>query len=213
MNASHADLDGGLHNSRNMFVKGLIFPGGREPVLEGDSLFLRYPEMGDYLQWSKLREESRDFLAPWEPAWATDELSRTAFRRRLRRYAREIRDDLAYPFLVFRTRDEVLLGGCTISNVRRGVTQCAAIGYWIGKPYARQGCMFAALRALLPFAFGTLALHRIEAACIPENEASRNLLRKLSFREEGRALRYLQINGEWRDHILFGLLQDESPWK
>ena len=120
-----------------MFVKGLIFPGGREPVLEGDSLFLRYPETSDYGQWSKLREESRDFLTPWEPAWVSDELSRATFRRRLRRYAREIRDDLAYPFLVFRTCDEVLLGGCTVSNVRRGVTQCAAIGYWIGKPYAR----------------------------------------------------------------------------
>ena len=73
--------------------------------------------------------------------------------------------------------------------------------------------MFKALRATLPFAFGPLALHRLEAACIPENEASRNLLRKLAFREEGRALRYLQINGEWRDHVLFGLLQDESPWR
>jgi [ribosomal protein S5]-alanine N-acetyltransferase len=120
---------------------------------------------------------------------------------------------LAYPFLVFRSLDGVLLGGCTISNVRRGVTQCAAIGYWVGEPYARQGRMFAALRLLLPFAFGALTLHRIEAACIPENEASGKLLRKLGFREEGRALRYLQINGEWRDHILFGLLQDESPWQ
>jgi ribosomal-protein-alanine N-acetyltransferase len=196
-----------------MLIRGLIFPGGREPVLESEGLFLRYPEMPDYRPWSKLREESRDFLTPWEPAWASDELSRAAFRRRVRRYAREIRNDLAYPFLVFRSSDGVLLGGCTISNVRRGVTQCAAIGYWIAKPYARQGRMFAALRAVLPFAFGPLGLHRLEAACIPENEASRNLLRKLHFREEGRALRYLQINGEWRDHLLFGLLQDESPWK
>lgn len=196
-----------------MFIRGLIFPGGREPVLEGDELYLRYPEMSDYRQWSKLRQQSWDFLAPWEPAWASDELSRAAFRRRLRRYAREIRNDLAYPFLVFRGHDGVLLGGCTISNVRRGVTQCAAIGYWIGEPYARQGRMFAALRVLLPFAFGALGLHRIEAACIPENEASRKLLRKLGFREEGRALRYLQINGQWRDHVLFGLLQDEAPWQ
>jgi [ribosomal protein S5]-alanine N-acetyltransferase len=195
-----------------MLIKGLIFPGGREPVLEGDGFFLRYPEMTDYREWSTLREESREFLTPWEPVWAPDELSRAAFRRRLRRYAREIRNDIAYPFLVFRSSDEVLLGGCTISNVRRGVTQCAALGYWIGRPYARQGWMFKALRASLPFAFGPLALHRLEAACIPENEASRNLLRKLAFREEGRALRYLQINGDWRDHVLFGLLQEESPW-
>jgi ribosomal-protein-alanine N-acetyltransferase len=130
----------------------------------------------------------------------------------LRRYGREIRNDLAYPFLLFRS-DGTLLGGCTLSNVRRGVTQSAAIGYWIGKPFARQGFMFSALRTLLPFAFGPLGLHRVEAACVPENAASRNLLRKLGFREEGRALRYLQINGEWRDHLLFGLLQDESQWQ
>lgn len=196
-----------------MLIRGLMFPGGREPVLQGDGIFLRYPEMSDYGQWAQLREMSREFLAPWEPVWAADELSRAAFRRRVRRYASEISNDLAYPFLVFRATDRALLGGCTISNVRRGVTQGAAIGYWIGKPYARQGKMFTALRALLPFAFGPLGLHRIEAACIPENEASRNLLGKLGFREEGRALRYLQINGEWRDHLLFGLLQDESPWR
>jgi [ribosomal protein S5]-alanine N-acetyltransferase len=196
-----------------MLIRGLIFPGGREPVLRGEELFLRYPEMADYRQWAKLREESKDFLTPWEPVWAPDELSRAAFRRRLRRYTREIRSDIAYPFLVFRSSDRALIGGCTISNVRRGVTQSAALGYWIGRAYARQGRMFAALRALIPFAFGPLGLHRIEAACIPENEASRNLLRKLGFREEGRALRYLQINGEWRDHLLFGFLGDESPWK
>lgn len=193
-------------------IRGLVFPGGREPVLDGDGVFLRYPEMTDYRQWSELRHQSRDFLTRWEPVWPADELSRAAFRRRLRRYTREVRNDLAYPFLVFRTADKVLLGGCTVSNVRRGVQQCASIGYWIGQPYARQGRMFAAMRAILPFAFSTLALHRLEAACIPENEASRNLLRKLGFREEGRALRYLQINGEWRDHVLYGLLQDECPW-
>jgi ribosomal-protein-alanine N-acetyltransferase len=196
-----------------MLIKGLIFPGGGEPVLHGKGLFLRYPEMRDYRQWTLLRGESRDFLAPWEPAWASDELSRSAFRRRLRRYSREIRSDLAYPFLLFRSSDGALLGGCTISNVRRGVTQSAAIGYWIGKPFARQGCMFAALRIVLPFAFGPLGLHRVEAACIPENEASRKLLQKAGFREEGRALRYLQINGQWRDHLLFGLLEDESQWR
>jgi ribosomal-protein-alanine N-acetyltransferase len=195
-----------------MMIRGLIFPGGREPVLHGEGVILRYPEMRDYRPWSKLRDESRDFLAPWEPVWATDELTRAAFRRRLRRYGREIRNDLAYPFLLFRS-DGTLLGGCTLSNVRRGVTQSAAIGYWIGKPFARQGFMFSALRTLLPFAFGPLGLHRVEAACVPENAASRNLLRKLGFREEGRALRYLQINGEWRDHLLFGLLQDESQWQ
>lgn len=194
-----------------MFLRGMIFPGGREPVLQGEGVILRYPEMSDYGEWSKLRDESRDFLAPWEPTWAEDELSRTAFRRRLRRYQREIRNDLAYPFLVFRKEDQILIGGCTLSNVRRGVTQSAAIGYWVGVRYARQGHMYAALTAMVPFVFGILGLHRLEAACIPENEASRLLLRKIGFREEGLARRYLQISGEWRDHILFALLEDDAP--
>jgi len=194
-----------------MFARGMIFPGGREPVLHGNDIFLRYPEMPDYKQWAALRGVSREFLAPWEPVWAPDELSRGAFRRRLRRYRREIRNDLAYPFLVFRKTDEILIGGCTLSNVRRGVTQSAAIGYWIGAPYARHGYMYGALNAMLPFAFKILGLHRLEAACIPENEPSRRLLVKVGFREEGRARRYLQINGEWRDHILFALLEDDAP--
>lgn len=189
----------------------MIFPGGREPVLQGDGVFLRYPQMSDFSAWAVLRGTSREFLAPWEPSWAPDELSRSAFRRRIRRYQREIRSDLAYPFFVFRKPDNVLMGGCTLSNVRRGVTQSAAIGYWIGEPYARHGHMYASLTAMLPFAFQVLALHRLEAACIPENGASRALLLKLGFREEGRARRYLQINGEWRDHVLFALLEDDPP--
>ena len=194
-----------------MFMRGMIFPGGREPVLQGDAVYLRYPQMSDFSHWSALRDESREFLAPWEPTWAADELTRSAFRRRIRRYQREIRSDLAYPFFVFRKDDNLLMGGCTLSNVRRGVTQSAAIGYWIGERYARHGHMYAALTAIIPFAFQVLALHRIEAACIPENGASRALLLKVGFREEGRARRYLQINGEWRDHVLFALLEDDPP--
>src|SRR5215470_19797863 len=117
-----------------MFMRGMIFLGGREPVLQGENVTLRYPEMSDYPQWAALRGGSRDFLSPWEPTWASDELTRTAFRRRLRRYQREIRNDLAYPFFVFRKSDGILMGGCTLTNVRRGVTQSAAVGYWIGAP-------------------------------------------------------------------------------
>ena len=194
-----------------MFTRGMIFPGGREPILRGDGVLLRYPQMSDYAQWSKLRDESRGFLAPWEPTWAVDELSRGAFRRRLRRYQREVRNDLAYPFLLFRRPDDFLMGGCTLSNVRRGVTQCCALGYWIGERFSRQGYMYEAARALVPFIFSTLGLHRIEAACLPSNQASQNLLMKVGFRQEGVALRYLQINGEWRDHVLFALLA-EAAW-
>ena len=192
-----------------MFMRGMIFPGGREPVLHGDGIYLRYPQMSDFAAWAALRGESHEFLAPWEPTWAPDELSRSAFRRRIRRYQREIRSDMSYPFFVFRKADDLLMGGCTLSNVRRGVTQSAAIGYWIGERYARRGHMYSALTTVLPFVFQVLALHRLEAACIPDNAASRALILKVGFREEGRARRYLQINGEWRDHVLFALLEDD----
>jgi ribosomal-protein-alanine N-acetyltransferase len=192
-----------------MFMRGMIFPGGREPVLQGDGIYLRYPQMSDFAAWAALRGESREFLSPWEPTWAIDELSRSAFRRRIRRYQREIRGDQSYPFFVFRKEDDLLMGGCTLSNVRRGVTQSAAIGYWIGQHHARRGHMYAALTTMRPFVFQVLGLHRLEAACIPENVASRALLLKVGFHEEGLARRYLQINGEWRDHVLFALLEDD----
>ena len=193
------------------FMRGLTFPGGQQPVIRGERVYLRYPRMPDYLQWSKLRGESRAFLSPWEPQWARDELTKGAFRRRLKRYAQESRNDTAYAFFVFRKEDETLLGGCTLSNVRRGVTQCCTLGYWIGERFARKGYMQDAIHALLPFIFQTLGLHRIEAACLPSNEPSKSLLIKTGFKQEGLARRYLQINGDWQDHVLFALLADEAP--
>lgn len=172
--------------------------------LIGEGVRLRPPKPTDHGAWSELRLASRAFLQPWEPAWPTDDLTRAAFRRRLAAYARDIENDLAYPFFVF--RDDHLVGGVTISNVRRGVAQMASIGYWVGQPHVRKGYTLAAVRSATAFAFSKLSLHRLEAACIPENEASRRLLLKAGFRPEGHARAYLKINGVWRDHLLFGML-------
>jgi len=199
-----------MNAGRMGFMRGLMFPGGQQPVIKGEEVYLRYPRVADFAPWTSLRAESRTFLVPWEPSWSADELSKGAFRRRLKRYQREARQDSSYAFFVFRGSDSTLLGGCTLSNVRRGVTQCCALGYWVGERFARQGYMFDAVRALIPFIFRTLGLHRIEAACLPSNGASRNLLAKAGFRQEGIALRYLQINGEWQDHVLFALLSEEA---
>lgn len=191
-------------------MRGLTFPGGQQPVIRGQEVYLRYPRMPDFKPWAKLRAESREFLTPWEPSWASDELTKGAFRRRIKRYQKEARQDSAYAFFVFRKDDNQILGGCTLSNVRRGVTQASSLGYWIGARFARQGFMYDAVRALIPFVFSTLGLHRLEAACLPTNEASQNLLIKAGFRQEGLARKYLQINGEWRDHVLYALLEDEA---
>ncbi len=193
------------------FMRGLTFPGGQQPVIRGQGIYLRYPRIGDYLAWARLRAESREFLTPWEPVWADDELTRGAFRRRIKRYQKETRLDSAYVFFVLRQSDDALLGGCTLSNVRRGVTQCCTLGYWIGAKFARQGYMTNAVKALVPFVFKTLGLHRIEAACLVENDASKKLLTRTGFRQEGLARRYLLINGAWADHLLFALLKEEAP--
>jgi [ribosomal protein S5]-alanine N-acetyltransferase len=176
------------------------------PVIYAGEVYLRAPQMGDHSEWASLRDLSREFLTPWEPAWPSDDLARSSYRRRVRRYQRDIRDDRAYPFFVFRSSDNVLVGGVTLSNIRRGVAQACSLGYWIGKPYARQGYMASAVSSTASFVFGTLHMHRLEAACIPDNRASVNLLIKCGFNEEGYAREYLLINGDWQDHKLFALL-------
>jgi [ribosomal protein S5]-alanine N-acetyltransferase len=180
------------------------------PLIEGAGVFLRAPQAGDYAEWAALRETSRTFLTPWEPTWPADDLTRSAFRRRLRRYAEDQRNDQAYAYFLFRSGDQVLVGGLTLANLRRGVAQAGSLGYWIGAPYARRGYMTAAVAALIPYAFTTLRLHRLEAACIPTNAASISLLEKTGFEREGYAREYLCINGQWQDHLLYARLRDLS---
>ena len=179
------------------------------PAIAGAGVTLRAPQNGDHAEWAALRERSRDFLTPWEPTWPADDLTRGAFRRRLKRYADDQRSDLAYAFLIFRSDDNALVGGLTLANIRRGVAQAGSIGYWVGAPFARKGYMSAAVRALTPFCFQTLRLHRLEAACIPGNAASVGLLESTGFSREGYARSYLCINGTWQDHLLYARLQDD----
>ena len=177
-----------------------------EPVIETGSLVLRPPRMADYESWARLRRESRAFLTPWEPTWPADDLTRSAYRCRVKRYIRDIREDAGYAFFLFDVRTNQLTGGLTLSNIRRGAAQTASLGYWMGEPFAGRGLMSAAVRAVLPFGFDTLNLHRIEAACLPTNEPSLRLLRNSGFTEEGFARGYLKINGVWQDHVLFSMM-------
>lgn len=180
------------------------------PAITGNGVTLRLPQGTDYSAWAALREQSRQFLTPWEPTWPADDLTRTAFRRRIRRYTEDQRNDLAYALLVFRESDNALVGGLTLANIRRGVAQAGSIGYWVGAPFAHKGYMTAALRTLIPFCFSSLRLHRLEAACIPSNAASIGLLEKCGFKREGYARQYLCINGMWQDHLLYARLRDDT---
>jgi ribosomal-protein-alanine N-acetyltransferase len=180
------------------------------PSIAGDGITLRAPQMDDFDEWAALRQSSRGFLTPWEPTWPADDLSRGAFRRRLKRYSEDQRADLAYPYFVIRDADRALLGGLTLTNIRRGIAQAGSLGYWMGVDFAGRGYMTAAVRAFIPFAFTTLKLHRVEAACIPANIASIRLLEKTGFAREGYARAYLCINGTWQDHLLYARVK-EAP--
>jgi ribosomal-protein-alanine N-acetyltransferase len=179
------------------------------PPVVGEGIVLRAPQMADFAAWADLREVSRKFLSPWEPTWPADDLTRTAYRQRLRRYAEDMRTDQAYPFFLFRSEDNALLGGLALAKIRRGVAQAGSLGFWTGAPFIHRGYMTAAVRALIPVAFDVLRLHRLEAACIPTNLASIRLLEKTGFRREGYARSYLCINGTWQDHLLYARLQSD----
>ena len=183
-----------------------LFQTDPGPRLEYGKVFLRLPRLSDYKPWVQLRTQSAAFLQPWEPSWPEDDLTRPAFRARLNAYACEMELGEAYPFFMFRRDDGALIGGVRLFHIRRGVAQTGVIGYWIGQSHARQGYMRDGVRAAIDFAFGELALHRLEAACMPENGPSAALLLKSGFLEEGYAPAYLKINGEWRDHRLFGMI-------
>jgi ribosomal-protein-alanine N-acetyltransferase len=179
------------------------------PRIESSRVVLRAPAIDDWPQWAELRTASRAFLAPWEPTWPEDALTRDHFRRRLRHYMREWRAGEGYTFFVVAREERKLAGGISLGNVRRGVAQAATVGYWMGQRYAGRGLMTEALAAMLPFVFEELNLNRLEAACLPHNEPSKAVLRKVGFHEEGLARQYLRINGAWHDHLLFALLSTD----
>lgn len=179
----------------------------RKLRIETERLTLRPPVHADYTPWSTLRRESRDFLTPWEPSWAEDHLSRRAFTNRVYWASRSISGGTALPLFVVNRENGTLLGAITLDNIRRGPAQAGTLGYWIGEPNARNGYMSEAIAALVHHAFEKLGLSRIEAACLPENVASRGLLERSGFKYEGVAQSYLQINGRWRTHVLYASLR------
>lgn len=170
-------------------------------------LDLRLPELSDHPAWARLRQDSAGFLTRWEPVREDDHLTASAFRNRVTWGQRSIESGRAIPLFLVRRLDNRLLGGITLDNIRRGPSQSASIGYWIGEEYARQGYMLETVSAVVDYAFKKLDLSRIEAGCLPENTASRALLEKAGFKYEGVAQSYLQIAGRWRNHVLYSNLR------
>ena len=175
--------------------------------LDTERLTLRLPRHADFRPWSALRAQSREFLSPWEPSWASDHLTRKSFTGRVYWAQRALSQGNAVPLFIFRRADDALLGAITLDNIRRGPAQAGTLGYWIGASHARQGYMRESIGAMVHYAFRDLDLSRIEAACLPENGASRGVLETAGFKYEGVAQSYLQIDGRWRNHVLYANLR------
>ncbi|TDT75262.1 ribosomal-protein-alanine N-acetyltransferase [Litoreibacter halocynthiae] len=185
----------------------------RKVRIETERMTLRLPAHGDYREWAALRSSSIEFLTPWEPSWASDHLTRKSFTNRVYWAQRSVNNGNAIPVFLERREDKTLLGAITLDNIRRGPAQAGTFGYWMGQHYARHGYMQEAILGLVHYAFTTLDLSRIEAACLPENTASRGVLEKSGFKYEGVAQSYLQINGRWRNHVLFANLRGDRRGK
>ncbi|MEM5543381.1 GNAT family protein [Sulfitobacter sp. AS92] len=183
--------------------------GRRKLRIETERLTLRPPIHADFRAWSALRRASNDYLRPWEPTWAEDHLTRKAFTNRVYWAQRSVSSGNAMPLFLIRRSDQNLVGAITLDNIRRGPAQSGTLGYWTGEPFARQGYMREAIEAAVHQAFTRLDLSRIEAACLPENQASRGLLEKAGFKYEGVAQSYLQIDGRWRTHVLYAALRKD----
>ena len=181
----------------------------RKVRIETQRMTLRPPQHSDFRLWTAQRRESREFLVPWEPTWANDHLSRKSFTNRVYWAQRAISNGTAMPLFLMRREDNMLIGAITLDNVRRGPAQAGTLGYWIGSNFARNGYMREALLVLTHYAFMDLNLSRLEAACLPENAASRGVLEKSGFKYEGVAQSYLQINGRWRNHVLYASLRSD----
>ncbi len=186
-----------------------MFGRRRKIRIETERMTLRLPQHSDFRAWAQLREESRSFLVPWEPVWSPDHLTRKAFTNRVYWAARAYAGGTAMPLFLIRREDETLLGAVTIDNIRRGPAQAGTVGYWIGARFARHGYMSEALRAVIHHSFTVFDLSRLESACLPENAASRGVLEKCGYKYEGVAQSYLQINGRWRNHVLYANLRGD----
>ncbi len=191
-----------------MISLDFVRQSSRPPVLGGGEITLRAAQLTDYHSWIALRERSRAHLTKWEPDWLEKDVTLDAFRARLRLHERLHRTGAALSLLAFLNpvgpnRTPEMIGGVTLSDIRLHASHSATIGYWIGEGHLQKGYGLACVRLVLGYAFNERRLNRVEAACQPGNLASRALLAKAGFREEGHARDYLYINGRWRDHLLF----------
>jgi len=178
--------------------------------LAGWRLRLRTMMEEDYDAWFEVRARCRDWLVPWEPRPAgappTPE-DRASFGVRCAARERERQLGTGYGFGIF--VEGRFAGEITLSSIQRGPFQNAFVGYWVDRSLAGNGLAPEATVLVLRFAFEELGLHRVEVAIVPRNTASRRVVEKVDLREEGVALRYLEIDGRWEDHARYAITAEE----
>lgn len=183
---------------------------GKE-YLRGQRVMLRALKVSDFQEWKKVRLENIDWLTKWEPtrpAGMPDVINdRNAFGARCNARDRERHLGSGYGFGIF--VNDIFCGEINLSSIQRGPFQSCYVGYWIDEGHAGNSYTPEALAVVLKYAFEDLNLHRVQVAIIPRNTSSRRVVEKLSLREEGIAERYLEINGEWEDHIRYAFTSEE----
>ena len=179
--------------------------------LYGKRIMMRPLTPTDFPQWSEVRVRNENWLLPWEPLRssrvADPTRSRDAFSSRCAARDRERQAGTAYGFALF--VDNTFAGEVNLNNIVRGALQCGTVGYWIDRDRAGHSYVAEGVAVLARFAFEELHLHRLEICIVPRNDNSRRVMEKLQIREEGVAVRYLEINGTWEDHMRFGITAEE----
>lgn len=188
------------------WIRRVLSPQPIELEVADADFKLRLLARRDYLAWRKTRAANQAYLQPFEPSWSPDALSRTTYLRQVQIADYEYQNALGGMMLMIHRTDNSVIGGINLRNVRRGVAQMGTLGYWIASDWGGQGRMTQAVQRMTEFGFRQIGLHRIEAACVPENEASARVLLRAGFEEEGFARGYLRIDGCWRDHRLFAIV-------
>lgn len=174
--------------------------------IESSRIILRHPKRRDWKAWVHLRQESYSFLQKWEPYWNLNQCNKSNYMRQLKLQRTKAAYDQAYSFLCFQKDNKNLLGGINISNIQRGVMQTCNIGYWLGEKNTGKGYMEESIKAIIPYIYEQLKIHRIQAFTLEDNIASRKLIEKVNFTKEGTLREAMKINNEWKDHVIYSLL-------
>jgi ribosomal-protein-alanine N-acetyltransferase len=183
-----------------------------EPDLLDAPVALRPVRMSDARTWREIRVRNASWLRPWEPTNPETPLHRSSlgpYMSMVRTMRREARQGVALPWVI--TYGGAFAGQLTVGSIVWGSFRSGTVGYWIDEAYAGRGITPTALAMAVDHCFRVVGLHRLEASIRPENAASRRVVEKLGFREEGVRTRQLHINGQWRDHICYAITSEDVP--